>query len=110
MAAEATALGPGESPGLQGVSPPRQRLRDQLGFQVLHFALVREDEEGAVVAGVRELHQCAAQLLVPEVRDHQGNVHHGHLHCLVLAHMELCLLSALGVKGDLPPGWRRAGR
>ena len=41
--------------GLQGVSPPRQRLRGQLGFQVLHFALVGEDEKGAVVAGVCEL-------------------------------------------------------
>ena len=47
-------------PGLQGVSPPRQCLRDQLGFQVLNFALVGEDEEGAVVAGVLELHQRAA--------------------------------------------------
>lgn len=45
--------------------------------------------------------------LVPEVRDHQGNVHHGHLHCLVLAHMELCLLSALGVKGSAT--WLEAG-
>ena len=41
--------------GLQGVSPPRQHLWGQLGFQVLHFALVGEDEKGAVVAGVCEL-------------------------------------------------------
>ena len=76
----------------------------------VHFALIGEDEEGAVVAGVRELHQRAAQLLAPEVRGFQVKGHHGRLHRLVLAHVELCLLSALGVKGDLPPGWRRADR
>ena len=101
---EHTALGPGESPGLQGASPPCQRLRDQLGFKVLHFALVGEDEEGAVVAAVCELHQRAAQLLIPEVRGFKVKGHHGHLHRLVLAHMELCLLSVFGVKGSLPLG------
>ena len=88
-AGEPTAPGPGESPGVQGFSPPHQRLRVQLGFQVLHFAFVGEDEEGAVVAGVCELHQCAAQLLVPEVRGFQAKGHHGHLHPRVLAHEEL---------------------
>ena len=77
---------------------------------MLHFALVGEDEEGAVVAGVHELHQRAAQLLIPEVRGLQVKGHHGHLHGLVLAHVELCLLSALGVKGDLPRGWRWGDR
>ena len=109
-AVEPTALGPGESPGLQGVSPPRQCLWDQLGFQMLHFALIGEDEEGAVVAGVHELHQRAAQLLVPEVRGFQVKGHHGHPHRLVLAHVELCLLSVFGVKAGLPLGWRRGDR
>ena len=109
-AGDHTALGPGESPRLQGASPPRQRLRVQLGFKVLHFALVGEDEEGTVVAGVRELHQRAAQLLIPEVRGFQAKGHHGHLHRLVLAHVELCLLSVFGVKAGLPLGWRRGDR
>lgn len=79
-------------------------------LQVLHLPIIRQDEDGSGVAQVIHQQDPAGQGTAMMHVKHAQAVHHGHLHCGGLIHMEVGFFSVLRIEGLLPLSCRGWGR